>query len=57
MQGKLVQGSLASIPWNNDTFDLVYSHEVSEHIPAGLQRVDIAPDSYLARAHVIRPDT
>ena len=52
-----MKGSLASIPWNNDTFDLVYSHEVLEHIPAGLQRVDIAPDSYLARAHVIRPDT
>ena len=28
-----MQGTLEAIPWPDDTFDLVYSHEVLEHIP------------------------
>lgn len=35
-ENNLVQGSLAAIPWANRTFDLVYSHEVLEHIPEHL---------------------
>jgi ubiquinone/menaquinone biosynthesis C-methylase UbiE len=33
-KGKLVQGSLSSIPWPDDTFDIVFSSEVLEHIPS-----------------------
>ena len=33
-QGKLLQGSLSDMPWGNNTFDVVFSHEVLEHIAA-----------------------
>ena len=33
-QGKLLQGSLSDMPWGNNTFDVVISHEVLEHIAA-----------------------
>lgn len=33
---QLQQGSLAAMKWENATFDLVYSHEVLEHIPTVL---------------------
>jgi hypothetical protein len=33
-ENKFVHGSLQAIPWQDNQFDLVYSHEVLEHIPA-----------------------
>lgn len=31
--GNFVHGSLLDMPWTDNTFDLIYSHEVLEHIP------------------------